>query len=160
MPAKQHAGRIATAELIADQPIHFAWGAGDPAWDVNPQPEPVDAPGLVAEIGRRTATQVGFAVPDDAGSIETPNGNFSPSPVPTRWLHVRCTFAFDDAPAAHIREIAVFIGTKTDPGLPSGQRYFTPDQLTNPGHCYLLDRSQNFGRSGTVRAGFEYILPF
>jgi len=160
MPAKQHAGRIATAALIAAQPIHVAWGTGDPAWDSAPAPEPVDALGLIAEVGRRTATQVGYVIPDDAGTIETPQGNFSLSLEPTRWLYIRVVFAFDDAPTEHIREIGVFIGTETAEELPVGQRYFTPAQVTDGGQCYLIDRSQNFERSGSVRAAFEYILPF
>ena len=160
MPAKQLDGRVATAELIAAQPIHIAWGTGDPAWDSAPEPEPTNANGLLSEVGRRTATQVGFVIPDENGSIETPQGNFSLSATPTRWLYVRVVFAFADAADQHIREIAVFMGTQTDPALPAGQRYFTPDQLTGPGRLYLLDRSQNFERSGTVRAAFEYVLPF
>lgn len=160
MPAKQIDGRITTAELVAAQPIHIAWGTGNPAWDAAPEPEPINVSGLVAEIGRRTATQVGFVVPDEHGSIETPQGNFSLSPTPTRWLYVRVVFAFGDAPDAHIRELGVFIGTQPVDGLPAGQRYFTPDQIANPGRLYLLDRSQNFERSGTVRAAFEYVLPF
>lgn len=160
MPAKQHAGRIATAALIAAQPIHIAWGTGLPAWDAAPEAEPVAATGLVAEVGRRTATQVGYVIPDDAGTIETPQGNFTLSQEPTRWLYIRVVFGFDDAPTAHIREIGVFIGTETAAGLPVGQRYFTPAQIADGGHCYLIDRAQNFERSGSVRAAFEYVLPF
>ena len=99
-------------------------------------------------------------VPDDAGTIETPQGNFTLSQEPTRWLYIRVVFGFDDAPTAHIREIGVFIGTETAAGLPVGQRYFTPDQIADGGHCYLIDRAQNFERSGSVRAAFEYVLPF
>lgn len=160
MPAKQLDGRIATAELVAGRPIHLAWGTGNPVWDTFPEPEPVNANGLVAEIGRRTATQVGFVVPDEHGSIETPQGNFILSTTPTRWLYVRVVFAFGDAPDANIRELGVFIDTQPIDDLPAGLRYFTPDQLASPGRLYLLDRSQNFERSGSVRAAFEYVLPF
>lgn len=160
MPAKQYDGRIATAELIAAQSIHIAWGTGNPAWDANPEPEPIDAAALVAEVGRRTATQVGFVLPDPAGSIETPQGNFTLSAVPTRWLYIRAAFAYTDAADKRIREIAIFLGTETIAGLPPGQRYFTPAEIARPGRLYLLDRSQNFQRDGAVRPAFEYILPF
>ena len=160
MPAKQHDGRIKTAELIAAQPIHIAWGTGNPAWDALPEPEPVNQTTLVAEVGRRTATQVGFVIPDAAGAIETPQGNFTLSATPTRYLYIRVVFGFEDAADQHIREIGVFIGTQTAAGLPVGQRYFTPAQVTDRGRLYLLDRSQNFPRSGTVKAAFEYVLPF
>lgn len=160
MPAKQLDGRIALAELVATQPIHIAWGTGNPAWDDAPEPEPNDATGLVAEIGRRIATQVAFVNPDPAGAIETPQGNFTLSAAPTRHLYVRGVFGFDEAPDARIRELAVLIGTTVDPALPAGQRYFTPDQIVDPGRLYLLDRSQNFQRNGSVRPAFDYILPF
>ncbi len=160
MPAKQLDGRIAQAELVAAQPIHIAWGTGDAAWDQTPEPEPINASALVNELGRRQATQVAFVNPDPAGTIETPQGNFSLSAAPTRYLYVRVVFAFDEEPTAQIRELGVFIGCETDPALPAGQEYFTPDQVTIPGKLYLLDRSQNFPRNGSVRPAFEYVFPF
>ena len=160
MPAKQIDGRIALAELVAAQSIYVAWGTGNPAWDATPDPEPVDATALVAEIGRRVATQVSFVVPDDNGTIETPQGNFTLSIPPTRHLYVRVLFSFGDAPAAHIREIGVFMGTTLQAGLPAGQHYFAPADILDPGRLYLLDRSQNFQRNGAVRPAFEYVFPF
>lgn len=160
MPAKQLDGRVLTAQLVAEQPIHIAWGAGLAAWDDTPEPEPTNASALVNEIGRRTATEVGFVEPDAAGGIETPQGNFKPSATPTRWLYIRVVFAFDEAPAARIRELGVFVGTQLQAGLPAGQRYFEPADIAQPGKLYLLDRSQQFDRSGAVRPAFEYILPF
>lgn len=160
MPAKQLDGRVLLAQLVSGQPIHVAWGEGLAAWDAAPEPEPVNASALLAEIGRRTATEVGFVEPDPNGPIETPQGNFKPSATPTRWLYIRVVFAFDEAPAARIRELGVFIGTQLQAGLPAGQRYFTPDQIANPGKLYLLDRSQQFDRNGAVRPAFEYVLPF
>lgn len=160
MPAKQVDGRVMTAELISQQPLHLAWGTGDPAWDAVPSAEPVDANALVAELGRRTVTQVGFVLPDPLGQIETPQGNYTLSAVPTRWLYLRTVFAFGDEPEARIRELALFVGTEVDAGLPVGQRYFTPDQISSPGRMYMLDRSQNLLRNGNVRPAFEYVLPF
>lgn len=160
MPAKQDDGRIAIAMLAAAQPLHLAWGEGDPAWDHTPEAEPTNATGLVAEIGRRTVTQVGFVTPDPAGQIETPQGNYTLSETPTRYLYVRTAFSFSDAETAHIREVGLFIGTELVPGLPHGQHYFTPDQVASPGRLLLLDRTQNFPRNGAARPGFEYVLPF
>lgn len=160
MPAKQLDGRILNAELIAALPIHVAWGTGDPDWDTEAETEPNNTTALVAEVGRRQATQVAFVVEDANGSIETPQGNFTLSSVPTRHIYVRVIFAFDEAATEHIRELGVFVNTQTTPGLPAGQRYFTPDQIVNPGRLYLLDRSQSFQRNGAVRPAFEYIFPF
>lgn len=160
MPAKQLDGRILNAELIASLPIHIAWGTGNPSWDTNPETEPNNATALVAEVGRRQATQVAYVVEDPQGSIETPQGNFSLSETPTRHVYVRVIFAFNEAASDHIRELGVFVGTQTSPGLPAGQRYFTPSQIVNPGRLYLLDRSQSFQRNGAVRPAFEYVFPF
>jgi len=160
MPAKQLDGRIAQAMLVAAQPLHLAWGTGKPEWDVMPEAEPVDASALINEVGRRTVTQVGYVLPDSNGEIETPQGNYALSVEPTRYLYIRTTFAFDDAVDAQIRELGLFIGTETVGGLPPGLRYFTPDQIDNPGQLLVLDRSQNFQRNGAVRPAFEYIMPF
>lgn len=162
MPAKQLDGRIAQAELIAGQTIMLAWGTGDPAWDETPEAEPTDQTALLAEIGRRLPTEVAFVVPDAEGDIETPQGKYSLSPdnTPTRHLYVRVVFGFDDAPAAHIRELGLFLGSVPVAGLPAGQRYFTPAEIDQPGRLMLLDRSQNFVRNGSVRPAFEYVMPF
>lgn len=160
MPAKQLDGRILNAELIAALPIHVAWGTGNPAWDTTPETEPDNTTALVAEVGRRQATQVAFVNEDANGAIETPQGNFTLSETPTRHIYVRVIFAFDEAASDHIRELGVFVGTQTSPGLPAGQRYFTPDQIVNRGRMYLLDRSQSFERNGSVRPAFEYVFPF
>jgi hypothetical protein len=160
MPAKQLDGRIAQAELVAAQPIHVAWGAGLPAWDTTPEAEPTNVTSLVNELGRRQATQVAFVNPDTNGSIETPQGNFSLSATPTRYLYVRVVFGFNEEPASRIRELGVFIGTTVKAGLPAGQKYFTPDQVNSKGRMYLLDRSQNFARNGSIRPAFEYVFPF
>lgn len=162
MPAKQTAGRAETARLVSTQPIHIAWGTGKAAWDTTPEPEPTDDTALIAEVGRRAATEVGFVLPDDNGPIETPQGNFKKSDVPTRWLYIRVLFAFDEASDKRIRELGIFVGTKTKAGLPAGQKYFKPDELEagGAGQLYLLDRSQRFDRNGAVRPAFEYVLPF
>ncbi|WP_068634902.1 hypothetical protein [Thauera butanivorans] len=160
MPARQLDGRIAQAELIAAQPIMLAWGTGADEWDDAPEPEPTDNIALVAEVGRRLATQVGYVLADPAGAIETPQGNYTLSATPTRNLYVRVTFGFEEAADLRIRELALFIGTVVMEGLPDGQRYFTPDQISDPGRCLLLDRSQNFLRNGSVRPAFEYVIPF
>lgn len=160
MPTKQLDGRIAQAELVAAQPFHIAWGTGDPAWDQESEPEPTNVRTLVNELGRRQAKQVAFVNPDPAGTIETPQGNFSLSAEPTRYLYVSVVFDFDEEPTARIRELGVFISCETDPALPAGQKYFTPDQVTAPGRLVLLDRSQNFPRNGSVRPAFEYVFPF
>lgn len=153
-------GRAAMAAAIADQPLHLAWGSGDPAWDTTPQPEPTSATTLVNEIGRRTVTQVQFVVPDPGGTIVVPTGRFNPSPgnAPTNHLYLRFNFDFEDAPAATIREVGVFVGTEFDPALPPGQRYFAPADIVQSGILLALERIPKFDRSPAVRQNFETVI--
>lgn len=160
MAVLQDSGRIALAAALASLPIHFAWGRGNPAWDANPDPEPTNATALVDEIARRTATAVGYVLPDPAGEIETVDGNYTASAVPTEWVHVRTQYNYGDAAGETIRELGLFLGTVTDPALPAGQRYFTPAEIVNPGLLYTLERIPFFVRNPTVRQVFEYVMPF
>jgi hypothetical protein len=160
MATLQDRGRISLARAIAQLPIHLAWGSGLPAWDAAPEPEPSNATALVNEIGRRTATQIGYAVPDEAGSIELVSGRYSIAPEPTQWVYVRFTFDFADAAGETIRELGIFTSTVLAAGLPAGQRYFTPAQVSSLGDLYALERIPHFVRNGAVRQFFEYVLPF
>lgn len=161
MAVLQDDGRIALAMAVAAQPIHLAWGRGNPAWDVTPEPEPTDAHTLVDEVGRRLVTFVGYAQPDLAGEIELPSGDlYTVVAGPTQWLYVRTVFNFADAEGETLREIGIFVGAQPIAGLPPGQRYFTPAQIATTGRLYTLDRLAGFTRNGAVRQTFEYVLPF
>lgn len=153
-------GRAAMAAAIADQSLHLAWGGGEQAWDITPQPEPTSATALVNEIGRRTVTLWQFAIPDPDGVIVVPTGRFSPSPgnAPTNHLYLRFNFDFTDAPSAVIREVGVFVGTSVKADLPPGQRYFTPAEIEHPGILLALERIQKFERSPAVRQNFETVI--
>lgn len=160
MAVLQDIGRIALARAVALQPIHLAWGRGLVAWNEDPQPEPTNATALVGEIGRRTATHVGFVLPDPNGEIEMVAGNYTASAEPTQWVHVRVTFDFADAAGEKLRELGIFLGTQPRAGLPPGQRYFLPADIADPGQLYCLERIDAAPRNGAVRQVFEYVLPF
>lgn len=161
MATLQDDGRIALAVAMAAQPVHLAWGRGLPAWDAQPEPEPIDATGLIDEVGRRLATFVGFVQPDPAGEVELPSGSkYTVVAGPTRWLYVRVVFNFADADGETLRELGIFFGSQPVAGLPVGQRYFTPDQVAAPGRLYTLERVPAFQRNGAVRQTYEYVLPF
>lgn len=156
----QDPGRVAVAIALKAMPMHLAWGNGLPAWDATPEAEPTDAAALVAEVGRRKVTSVEYVTPDAAGAIVMPGGErFAVSATPTPWLYVRTVFDFADADGQTIREVGLFVGGTTDPGLPPGQHYFTPAQVTSPGRLYLLDRGERIERSGTTYQAFDYVLP-
>jgi hypothetical protein len=160
-------GRAAMAAAIAALPIHLAWGTGDPAWDSDPQPESTLDTALINEIGRRTLTLWQFVTPDENGAITVNDvddpaiqQSFAPSPgnAPTNHLYLLFNFDFNDAPAATIREIGVFVSTVTNPELPPGTRYFTPDQIDDPGILLALERIPFFNRQPSVRQTFEQVI--
>lgn len=161
MAVLQQAGRIALAKAVAAQTIHIAWGRGLPAWDTDPEPEPVSATGLVDEIGRRLVTEVLFVTPDPLGDIELPSGNkYSISAVPTTYLLLRATFGFTDAQGDTVREMGVFFGSQLKPEVPAGTRWVLPEQLQSPGEIYTLERRAGVPRTGATRQVEEIILPF
>lgn len=172
-------GRAAIAAALANETLYLAWGGGDPAWDAaaDPQqeaavalPSLIDATGLVAEVGRRIVSSVGFVTPDVTGSIVIPvsqgadgevqEARYNPSPTPTPYLHVLTNFDFADAANAVIREMGVFMGGSPQPDLPPGQRYFLPDEMADRG---LLLAAQiilpSINRSPNVRQSVEFVLP-
>lgn len=148
------------AESIMARPIHLAWGGGDAAWDTDPVPETVNDEALVDEIGRRLVSQARYCSPDETGEIIVPTGRFTESSTPTRHIYLRFNFDFDDAPAATIREVAVFVGTQADAGLPPGQMYFEPENVVDPGTLLVIERMQKFDRSPSVRQSFEFVITF
>lgn len=155
-----NSGRIAMAESIMARPLHLAWGSGDPNWDATPVPVQVTDSDLVDEVGRRLVSQVRYCEPDANGEIIVPTGRFREVPHPTRHLYMRFNFDFFDAPTATIREVAVFVGTKTDPSLPPGQAYFEPSQVKEPGTLLVIERTPKFERSASVRQSFEFVVTF
>lgn len=153
-------GRAAIALAVKNQAIHLACGGGDSAWDTTPVPEPVNATALLDEIGRRAVTEASFCLPDAAGDIIVPPGRFATSLTPTKYLYLRFSFAFEDAPSAIIRELAVFIGTTLKPGVPSGTEYVTAPQIADFGQMLTLERIGALTRSPTIRQRFEFVIQF
>ena len=153
-------GRAAVARAIANMPLHMAWGTGKESWDFTPEPEPLLATALESEIGRRELTQWLYCTPDPAGDIIVPNGRFAVSVEPTNNLYMRFNFDFTDASASDVREVAVFLGTVTKPGLPPGQKYFTLSELADTGQMLALERIKKFSRNPAVRQTFEFVVTF
>lgn len=161
MAVLQDRGRIVLASAIAAQPLYLAWGRGLPAWDAAPEAEPTTAAALVDEIGRRLVTAVQYVVPHAEGEIELPDGSrYTASAQPSKWLHARWTFDYQDAAGETMRELGVFIGATLVEGLPAGQRYFTAAQVLEPGELYTLERFEATTRSASTRQVQEFVLPF
>ena len=160
MPILTQSGRVAIAKTVSEQPIHLAWGIGDGSWSTTVPAEDANASALISELGRRIATQISFVVPDIAGAIELPSGKFTISPTPTKHLYVRTQFDFADAPSNVVREIGLFVGTIPDVGLPGGQAYFPPADITDPGLLLHLEHFQPIFRSPAIREAFEIVITF
>ena len=72
---------------------------------------------------------------------------------------MKFNFDFEDAPTSTIREVAVFIGTVTQNGLPAGQKYFTPAQVSNPGTLLAVENIlEKIIRSPSSRQSFEFVI--
>jgi hypothetical protein len=165
MPIMTNSGRAALAAALASQALHLAWGTGDPAWDdlPDPPPEPPEQTALTHEIGRRKVTGVSFVTPDPLGTIagidETGLAvNFTPSETPTNYLFIVTNFDFGEAPASTIREIGLFMGTVTDPGLPPGQMYFDPVDIVSPGTLVALENIVASARSPGKKQTYEFVM--
>lgn len=160
MPILTKSGRVVIAESIQSRPVHFAWGSGDGVWTTTVPAEDPDATALQNEIGRRTADEVSFVVPDAGGSIVLPTGNFSASPTTTRYLYCKTKFLFGDASSSVIRELAIFVGSTMVGGLPGGQRYFVPAEVASPGRMLHLENFQPIYRSPAIEENFEVVITF
>lgn len=152
-------GRTALAIAVAAQPLHLAWGTGDPAWDTTPEPLPTGATALVAEIGRRSADIKKYCLPDAAGELTANGQRFKESVLPTNYLYLQFNFDYADAPSAMIREIGVFLGTVPKLSVPPGQIYLVPADIQATGTLMLLERPANaIPRSSAIEQSFKFVL--
>ena len=153
-------GRTAIADTIRDSTIFMGWGSGLAAWDTNFVIEQTSKTQLVTPVGFRRLTESAFCTPDPNGTIVVPTGSFIVSQTPTNHLYLRFTFDFEDSPTAQIRESAVFLGTVTQAGLPLGQNYFSPAQVTNPGTMLVAENVPRINRTPATRETFEFVVTF
>jgi hypothetical protein len=154
-------GRTAIAEAIkASAAVHLAWGNGDVSWGSNPPSPPTSATALLAEVGRRQATEVSFCTPAVGGTITVPQGTFNVSATPTSNLYFKFFFDFADGVGQTIREQAIFLNTVRATGVASGLQYLTPAQISDPGRMIVLQRTSPILREVTTRQLFEFVVTF
>lgn len=154
-------GRTAIAEAIkASAAVHMAWGSGDASWGTSPPSPPANATALLAEIGRRQATEVQFCTPANGGTITVPQGTFNVSATPTNNLYFKFFFDFADAVGETIREQAIFLNTVRNTGVSAGLQYLTPAQISSPGRMLVLQRTSPILREVTTRQLFEFVVTF
>lgn len=169
-----HQGRAAIAKAISEQPLHLAWGIGNPAWDAPDAalPSLINATALVNEVGRRLPNRIGFVEPDEAGDIIIPVSAGAEGAVqearyrlvtsgePTPFLYIQTNYDYADASNVVIREMGVFMDTELIDGLPEGQRYFVPAEIQNAGLLLAVQIIlPPINRSPSVRQTVEFVLP-
>ncbi|WP_341820847.1 hypothetical protein [Wolbachia endosymbiont (group A) of Myopa testacea] len=123
-------------------------------------PESIMSEKLLNELGRRTVDEVLFCSGDKNGELVTPSGRFRLSNVPTNNLYLKFTFDFTDAANQVIRELGVMVGTKVKEGLPTGQRYFEPKDVENPGILLVLEYTVPLIRTAATRETFSFVVTF
>lgn len=127
-------------------------------WHVRPAPPSLAAGGLMAEVGRRKVLNKQFVTPDPNGAILVRTGRFTIVPQATPHLFCSVTFEPNEAPDKNIREIGLFQDTVTQTGLPAGQMYFTPAQVTTPGLLLVLDNIVTVERSPVAYETFNFVI--
>ncbi|EOH1034910.1 hypothetical protein ACLMYS_003884 [Salmonella enterica] len=157
-------GRIAVATAILKQPIHLAWGSGNPAWDskANPDDPSTTQTGLIKEIARRKANQVQYCERVSSnGSIFVNKDQFNLTTTPTNFLYIRVAFEYADAAGEAIRELGVFVGTQFL-NTPASPDYFLPGDIdpANPGQLLVVENIQKLQRSQDIRQQFEFVIQF
>ena len=154
-------GRVVIARSVKSRQIFLAWGTGNSEWGNNPPTEDLlSATGLVYEVGRRICESVEFCTPDAQGEIISTSGHFSVSESPTNNLHFTVLFDFEDAAGQEIREFGLFTDTVLQSGLPEGQKYFTPDLITDPGSLLVIERCAPIYRQAMTREQENFVITF
>lgn len=149
-------GRSLLAAHLQKQPLYLGWGLGSESMPA----ESREALGLIHPMGLRLFDTVAFCVADKKGDWVTPQGNFTPSELPTATLYLSCRFDFSDAVGEVIQEIGVFVGSEMVPDLPLGQRYFNRDQVHSFGTLLLIEHLTPLKRLSTTRELFNFVLQF
>lgn len=153
-------GRTSVAYYLSLQNIHMAWGNGNASWDDEPERNDPSDTALVSEVGRLKATRVQFVNPDPAGAIELPEGRFTLSVDPTKYLYLEFDFSYQHAIGEVIREASVFLGTTLKEGVSPSTAYLTPLQIENQGRMLVAERFGKFTRQANVRQKFSYVIQF
>lgn len=153
-------GRIAIATALKTRTAHLAWGSGDASWGNTPPSPPANSSALLAEVGRRKATQVEYCAAAVNGAISVPEGKFDISATPTNNLYFKFHFEFEEGVGSTIREQAIFLDTVLAAGVPTGQFYLTPAQVAQAGTLLVIERRAPIIREITTRQLFEFVVTF
>lgn len=148
-------------QLMAASAVHLAWGGGDPSWSNGPPDVDTAAAALTAEVGRRKATVTEYVEPDAGGEIDLGDlGTFTVVAGPTRYVYMRFTFDLADGVGEDIKEVGIFLNTVANGGVPGGQMYLVPAEVSSAGTLFSLSHlspAEQFTANGVVRHQWEYL---
>lgn len=128
------------------------------SYTIDTPAESMQATQLIHEVGRRMIDEVSFCIGDPEGLLVTPTGRFSATETSTNQLYFHGTFDFEDASTETIRELGIFIGTEVLDDCKSGQRYFLPSELKNPGILLVLENTVPLIRTAATREAFSFVV--
>ena len=132
--------RTLLAKYLITHPLYLAIGKGKTSWDTDPEAPDYEDTDLLSVIGYKKLTRSFFENEDDNGEIDLPGGRFySASEIPTRHVCLEFQFKYGEAVNTEIREVGIFADTVITSGLPAGQTYFTPAQVTSKGTLITLE---------------------
>lgn len=157
------AARIRMARLVKESgSVFLGLGAGQVGWGDNPPNTVPGATAMVAPLCYRKILVCEYAELDNVnGDIVMPNGDkYKITLTPTDTLYFRGVVELDEGAAFTYREMAVFFETTTQAGLPGGQLFFTPAQVTNPGTMVLIQNRTPVLRNAETRETFHAIATF
>lgn len=160
MATLTQSGRAGLAASVKDRNIYIGIGAGATSWDASTPAESTTSTGLTDAVGYRITSQKDFVVADASGSISLPSGRFEISSAQTNQLYLRFTLDFADASTSTVRETAVFLDATPSSGLPAGQVFFAPSDMTSSGTLYLIEHVPAIIRTAATRETFEFVLTF
>ena len=117
--------------------------------------------GLIDEVGRRINVSKQYVYPHLSGEIYAGTGRYAHSDTPTRFILYEFLFDNLDADGEPIREVGLFADTQIMEGLPSGQRYFLPNQVEQEGTVLFKTNLDGvITRLSAVREQFSTVIGF
>lgn len=131
----------------------------DDAWTDTPPSANAAHTKLYSEVGRRRALIKKYVVPDVNGSYQTPNGTWSESDTPTRYVYIQVGFALEDASNQTIYQMGLFVGTTPVAGYENAN-YLLPNQVSSQGTLFSLSNVAAIYRNASTREIREMVVTF
>jgi hypothetical protein len=131
----------------------------DDPWTTTPPAANPAHTKLYNEVGRRRAITKKYVTPDVNGDIDTPNGRWSESLVPTRHIYLQVGYALTDAADQTLYQMGAFVGTTPASGF-ENSNYLLPGQIAESGTLFALSNVSPIYRNSSTREIRELVITF